>query len=455
MSATAEYTDMLQQRLETPQSELSVSNRENNEPQMGDTFRSSKYSYGNSGGGGVETRERLVKSGVLKDLRGKLATTEQKLRVVQADFVTKCDEVRKLLAKVSRLEKEKSAALQKQIDALPKSSKKKAKASIWSKLEMDTKKRDARFSQILQHYEILEGQYNNEVKIREELEEELSKTRGFLHRKELENTSLREEHTSMTVQEQRNRLEFLECMKSLQELKRSYEASQADCTRMKEVIMQQENTITKQADEIAKMKKVQEKTLKEKVRKDHKIGSLQKKIQKFISEIELLKKTQESYESDYYNLEERMKVLRKRNSFLELNLDKANRITDDAKKTVEMKEQECKLMADIINDSRRSSMTSTSSLAPQFSFPVYNNGAEHSSKGREVSPPVRKSISPHRRSSAPTNVSSTVSPVNLFKSNPLSPNRRNTTPGMSLEDELAELVCSPDSLDSQGEDEET
>ncbi|QDZ18157.1 hypothetical protein HOP50_01g06600 [Chloropicon primus] len=361
-SATAEYTDLLQQRA---LSQLSLSNQEgasiSNQSQgnamdeeevlrryLGKRRGSKSHHQGNEN----DSNETLVKAGVLKDLRGKLATTEQKLRVVQSDLVTKCDEVRKLLAKVSRLEKEKSRALQSQIDALPKSDRKKAKASIWSKLEKDTKKRDARFSQILQHYEILEGQYNESVKTREDLETSLTRTRDELGRKEVENTTLKEECVSMTVSMQKSRLEFLECMKSLQDLKRSHELCQEDCSQMKSVIGAQEATIAKQSEELERLKKLQERTLKEKVRKDHKIGALQKKVKKMAQETDLLKKTQETYESDYYNLEDRMKVLRKRNSFLEVNLGKANKITNDAKKTVEMKEQECKLMASIINSSR-------------------------------------------------------------------------------------------------------
>ena len=382
-----------------------------------------------------DSSETLVKAGVLKDLRGKLATTEQKLRVVQSDLVTKCDEVRKLLAKVSRLEKEKSRALQSQIDALPKSDRKKAKASIWSKLEKDTKKRDARFSQILQHYEILEGQYNESVKIREDLESNLERTRDDLSRKEMENTSLREECASMTVQEQRSRLEFLECMKSLQELKRNHDASQGDCHQMKGVVETQEATIARQAEEIERLKKLQEKTLKEKVRKDHKIGALQKKLKGRDEEIETLKKTRETYEADYYGLEDRMKLLRKRNSFLEVNLGKANKISDDAKKTVEMKEQECKLMATIIHNSRAASTSNATSFSPQFSVPA----ADSRRTTGDVVGTATGEVQPNRR---PGTAPCVVSPVNLFGG-------RAPRADRAIEDELKELVVSPsDSLDT-------
>ena len=392
-----------------------------------------------------------MKAGVLKDLRGKLAQTEQKLRVVQADFVTKSDEVRKLVAKVSRLEKEKSAALQSQIDSLPKSSKRKAKASIWGKLELDTKKRDARFSQILQHYEILEGQYNEAMKSKEELEEELGKAREYVHRKESENASLREELTSMTFGEQRNRLEFLECMKSLQDVKRSQESSQENCRELKDMVDKHEHTIAMQREEISKLKKLQERTLKEKVKKDHRVGGLQKKIQKQAEEINLLKKTQESYESDYYSLEDRMKVLRKRNNFLEMNLDKANKTTDDARKTVEMKEQECKLMAELINESRRASgMSSTASLSPQFSFPAHP--PQQQQRQYDSKTETTAKVASSSRKSDPADP---VSPVNLFskREHTTSTSRLATkfAEALSIEDELADLVCSPDSLDG-GED---
>ena len=222
-SATAEYTDMLQQRALSQLSLSSQDGRASVSSQGQGQYTSEdevvqKYLGKKRGSVSVsasETGESLVKAGVLKSLRGKLATTEQKLRVVQSDLVTKCDEVRKLLAKVNRLEKEKSRALQSQIDALPKSMRKNRKASIWSKLEMDTKKRDARFSQILQHYEILEGQYNESVRTRKDLEESLGKTRSQLNKTQAENATLREELVSMTMTEQKSRLEFLECMKSL------------------------------------------------------------------------------------------------------------------------------------------------------------------------------------------------------------------------------------------------
>ena len=155
-SATAEYTEGLQQRAlaqlsleeSDAQESASVSSRGrdlmNAEDEVLRKYLNNKNRRGSVSTTGGDKNETLVKAGVLKDLRGKLATTEQKLRVVQSDLVTKCDEVRKLLAKVSRLEREKSRALQSQIEALPKSDRKKAKASIWSKLEKDTKKRDAR-----------------------------------------------------------------------------------------------------------------------------------------------------------------------------------------------------------------------------------------------------------------------------------------------------------------------
>ena len=466
-SATAEYTDMLQQRerlgMQLQQtdehSKASVSAAATSEPDSESVLRKYLGNKGTSGSGGMThttTRESLVKSGVLKDLRGKLASTEQKLRVAQAELVTKGDEVRKLIAKCNRLEKEKSSALQKQVDALPKSSRKHAKASIWSKLEMDTKKRDTRFSQILQHYEILEGQYEASRLAKEELESEMEATRDQLRRRETDCTSLREELTSMSVREQKSRLEFLECIKSLQVLKRSHESCQEECKDMSEKIESQSATIEEQRDELEKLKKLQEKTLKDKVKRDHKISVLQKRLKASAMEIDVLKKTQDTYETDYYNLEGRMKVLRKRNSFLEVNLDKANRISDDAKKTVEMKEEECKLMASIINDSRRRTISSTSSFAPQFSFDVGNNNSSSSggggnsiSKGKEVVSPMR------RNTTSGIQTTGAISPVNLFKRNAFGSGANNARRGVtskSIEDELAELVVSPDSLDSQDED---
>ena len=113
----------------------------------------------------------------------------------------------------------------------------------------------------------------------------------------------------------------------LQELKRSHEASQDECKHLKDLAAAQEATIAQQREELSRSKVTHERALKDKVKRDHRVARLQKKLQKYAAEIDLLKKTQESYETDYYNLEDRMKVLRKRNSFLEVNLDKANRIT--------------------------------------------------------------------------------------------------------------------------------
>ncbi len=62
----------------------------------------------------------------------------------------------------------------------------------------------------------MEGQYNESVKAQERTEEELARTKATLARREAENVSLREELTTMTVTEQHSRIEFLECMKSLQ-----------------------------------------------------------------------------------------------------------------------------------------------------------------------------------------------------------------------------------------------
>ena len=153
-----------------------------------------------------------------------------------------------------------------------------------------------------------------------------------------------------------------------------------------------------------------------------------------------MRKMQETYEADYYNLEDRMRVLRKRNSFLEVNLGKANKISDDAKKTVEMKEEECKLMASIIHSSRTNSATT---FAPQFD----SQGAPRPSPGSSYSP----------QGSA---LGADLSPVALFKRRPFASHERQGTrvqagaKEKAIEDELAELVCSPDSLDSQEEEDD-
>ena len=165
--------------------------------------------------------------------------------------------------------------------------------------------------------------------------------------------------------------------------------------------------IARQAEEIERLKKLQEKTLKEKVRKDHKIGALQKKLKGKDEEIETLKKTRETYEADYYGLEDRMKLLRKRNSFLEVNLGKANKISDDAKKTVEMKEQECKLMATIIHNSRAASTSNATSFSPQFSVPA----ADSRRTTGDVVGTATAEVQPNRR---PGTAPCVVSPVNLF-----------------------------------------
>ena len=168
----------------------------------------------------------------------------------------------------------------------------------------------------------------------------------------------------------------------------------------------------------------------------------------------MLKKTQDTFETDYYNLEDRMKLLRKRNSFLEVNLDKANKTSDAAKKTVEMKEEECRLMASIIHDTRRATVSNTTTFAPQFSAPVYDNhhdtGGGRGARGAASAREARSQSSPAKPSlpaSPPVEVESLLRRISLAGS-------RNG--GTTIEDELKELVVSPDSLDgdSLGEEDE-
>ena len=131
----------------------------------------------------------------------------------------------------------------------------------------------------------------------------------------------------------------------------------------------------------------------------------------------------------------RMKLLRKRNSFLEVNLGKANKISDDAKKTVEMKEQECKLMATIIHNSRAASTSNATSFSPQFSVPA----ADSRRTTGDVDGTATAEVQPNRR---PGTAPCVVSPVNLFGG-------RAPRADRAIEDELKELVVSPsDSLDT-------
>ena len=222
---------------------------------------------------------------------------------------------------------------------------------------------------------------------------------------------------------------------------------------MKEVIETQNATIASQGGDLDKLRALQERMLKEKVKKDHKIAALQKKLARREQEIEVLKKTQDTCESDYYNLEDRMKLLRKRNSFLEVNLDKANKTSDAAKKTVEMKEEECRLMASIIHDTRRATVSNTTTYAPQFSAPAYDNhdtGGGRGARGAASAREARSQSSPAKPSlpaSPPVEVESLLRRISLAGS-------RNG--GTTIEDELKELVVSPDSLDgdSLGEEDE-
>ena len=68
------------------------------------------------------------------------------------------------------------------IEALPKN-KNKNRPSVWTQSEKDTKKRDKKFSQMLQHYELLEGQFNESMQIRETLESELKNLKLVLQQR--------------------------------------------------------------------------------------------------------------------------------------------------------------------------------------------------------------------------------------------------------------------------------
>ncbi len=270
----------------------------------------------------------------------------------------------------------------------------------------------------------------------------------------------------------------------MQELKRSHEASQNECKLLKDLSVEQEATIGTLRQDLERSRATHERALKDKVKRDHRVAKLQKKLQQSSAEIDLLKKTQESYETDYYNLEDRMKVLRKRNSFLEVNLDKANRITDVAKKSVEMKEQECKLMASLINEGagragrggsgHGGASGSPSSLAPQFSYQqqAYGHAAAAAapSEAATVAAAAAAVAGSHGGALSPRNLFgkgsgsfSGNSVSGLTSRNPLSGGANaNAKSGaqagdgsnLSIEDELAELCVSPDSLDSGSDSDE-
>ena len=110
-------------------------------------------------------------------------------------------------------------------------------------------------------------------------------------------------------------------------------------------------------------------------------------------------------------------------------------------------------MASIINDTRRATVSSTTSFAPQFSAPMYDNhdtGGGRSAGGAASAREARSKSSPAKPSlpaSPPVEVESLLRRISLTGS-------RNG--GTAIEDELKELVVSPDSLDgdSQGEEDE-
>lgn len=111
-----------------------------------------------------------------------------------------------------------------------------------------------------------------------------------------------------------------------------------------------------------------------------------------------------------------MQILRKRNTHLEKQAEKANSATDEARRIIEMKEQECKLMASIINENRNAQYYHPSFNAPSQREPLFQD--RHKERSSSFEYPDK----------------------DFSRSNSL-----------NIEDELAIMSCSPDSLDSGDE----
>lgn len=387
-------------------------------------------------------KDMHVKAYVLQDLRGRLAATEQKLRMAVADGTSKSEDIRKLEAKVVRLEKDKIAASQRRYESLPKGSTRHARSSTWGKVELDVRKRDAKIERVLQHYHVLEEQYTQAASQIEDMQNEIASLHEKLAERAGENENLKEQCASGVIQTQSKEIELLDCMRSLHELSQRHQALSQRNHALEEAMAAKEREQQALVAEHASLQGKHERVIKEKLTKDRRVTQQQKKLDALAGDLDTLKKRNECSQSEYNRTKDRMNVLRRRSEGLEAQVERLIKERDAARAACENKEQECRLMAQIIHDAREASDQQPAPNADPASDPPGTPPPRESSRLQgpnheaQTSPPAnRKEIPsmPQAWLSSPMNLQTSYESSEVVQPD---------------DHHLEPLVCSPDSLAS-------
>ena len=85
-----------------------------------------------------------------------------------------------------------------------------------------------------------------------------------------------------------------------------------------------------------------------KIRRDHKADRLHEKVAELSHKLEEQTKLREKREEDLAGLEDRMRVIRRKNEALERSVARERALREEAGREMQIKEEECRLMANII-----------------------------------------------------------------------------------------------------------
>jgi len=85
-----------------------------------------------------------------------------------------------------------------------------------------------------------------------------------------------------------------------------------------------------------------------KIRRDHKADRLHEKVAELTHKLEEQTKLREKREEDLAGLEDRMRVIRRKNEVLERSVARERALREEAGREMQIKEEECRLMANVI-----------------------------------------------------------------------------------------------------------
>ena len=315
-SATASYTAMMSERRQA----------------------ASAARAGPAGRGGRDAEdERVV------ELRSKLAQEKKKVNRLQDKISGREQETRTLKHKISALKSQKRLAASTPLKEITPT-----QTSKWHRWETEAKRGDMKVRGIVRSYKVLEQKFQKAAEEMGKLEEEseakdqrieelaasLAETAGKLNLAEARAADLQKKFSEARGRGDGLRKELTAETAARRELEASLTASTALCAKHEE--------------DLAELKAKFEALTAQKLKMDTVAMRAQEKAALIASKLEEETRTKEQREDEVHGLDQRMKVIRKKNAQLERALAREQGEKEHALKEVSIKEEECRLMASII-----------------------------------------------------------------------------------------------------------